>query len=202
MNADVRGRNGLVLASVRTLAWAPLLASVSLALACAAFLVVLPHAAQETLALMAAVVLGCGTAAAVDDPPAELTAVQPVPERARLGLRAVAATAVTGTGLLLELAVLLVAGARTDRGDLVVAYVCTGLVGLAAAALAHRWRLGLSGVTAAVTVVGGGLVLRSVLPGQVAQTLPEISTTTGVLLCVGAGGLVLAWATRDPAARP
>ncbi|WP_156036319.1 hypothetical protein [Blastococcus sp. URHD0036] len=188
----------LLLASRRALAWRALAGTGVAALGLAALATVLPPAGAAQLPGLALLVLGCGLGATADDPTAALTAATPVTARRRLAARAVLAlpvSAVTVGGV----ALLAAAGGVPPTAELVRSWVVLAVLALGAGAAGSRY--GLPGALSATVLLGVVLVLQTTLPEAVRQAWPWDSTVERVVLGLLLAAVLLAGATRDPAAR-
>lgn len=191
---------GLVLAaSVPAVAWPAVLGAVGTALAITATLGVLPPIGDSVLPVLAVLVLACGVAAAAEDGTAALTVTTPVALRRRLVARTLLVVPVSATGMAGVQAVAWLAGAAQGR-FLALLWAALSTLALAVGVAARRASAELPGPAAAAVVLLAGLVLVMWLPASV-LTVPVWDSTaerTAILLVVSA--VLLARATRDPAA--
>lgn len=191
---------GLVLAaSVPAVAWPAVLGAVGTALAITATLGVLPPIGDGVLPVLAVLVLACGVAAAAEDGTAALTVTTPVALRRRLVARTLLVVPVSATGMAGVQAVAWLAGAAPGR-FLALLWAALSTLALAVGVAARRASAELPGPAAAAVVLLAGLVLVMWLPASV-LTVPVWDSTaerTAILLVVSA--VLLARATRDPAA--
>ncbi|UOY03671.1 hypothetical protein [Blastococcus sp. PRF04-17] len=200
MTTGVRPGWGLVLAvSVPAVAWPTVLGTIGAALAVTGTLALLPAAADPVLPVLAVLVLACAAAVAADDDTSPVTTSAPVPVRRRLAARVGLVLPASAVGLGAVLAVAGLAGAQPDRG-LALLWAVLTVVALAVGVAAHRAWPDLPGMAAAAVALVVGLVVALRLPAAVLTVAAWDSTPERVGIAVVLSALVLAVATRDPAA--
>ena len=190
----------VLLAATRpVLPWGPVLVASGAALAVTSLLAVLPAGSDGLLPVLGVLVLASGCAVAGEDLPGGLTDAAPVAARRRLVARVLLVTPASVAGLGAVMALAALAGARPGT-DLVLLWATLTLVATAVSAAAGRSRADVPGPVAAVVLLGGGLVLVTSVPATFLEVPLWGSAPQRVAWAVALSALVLARATRDPAA--
>jgi hypothetical protein len=191
---------GLLLAvSVPAVAWPAVLGSIGAALAVAATLAVMPAVADAVLPVLAVIVLACGAAVAAEDATAPVTETAPVRVRRRFAARAVLVLPASAAGLTAVIVVAELTGVGPDP-DLVLLWATLSALAAAVGAVARRAADDVPGPAAAAVVLVVGWALVTWLPEAVFTVPAWDSTGERVTIAGVVSLLLLAWATRDPAA--
>ncbi|MGY1804165.1 hypothetical protein ACI78T_12890 [Blastococcus sp. SYSU D00922] len=180
-------------------AWPAVLGAVGAALTVTATLGVLPPIGDGLIPVLAVLVLACGVAAAAEDGTAALTVTTPVAPRRRLVARALLVVPLAAAGMIGVLGVAALAGAAPDQ-DLVLLWAALSTVALAVGVVARRTAAEVPGPAAAAVILLTGYVLVTRLPSWVLDMPVWDSWAERIGILVVLSAVLLARATRDPAA--